>query len=80
MKYDSFQVCFEFVSSTLGHVESFWNFLIPELNIAVPFLLVGHTQDPSITLDRSHLNFKSLLIGKYLITFCGVVLPGHHLQ
>lgn len=47
----------------LDLVESFWRFHIPEQNISIPFLLVGHTQDPHVVLDRSHLNFKSLLIG-----------------
>ena len=64
---------FEFVSSQIGIVESFWRFLIPELNISVPFLLVGNTADPQITLDRSHLNFKSLLIGKCnIFLLCGL--------
>ena len=54
---------FVFTSSTLDLVESFWKFVIPEQNLSVPFLLVGNTQDPHVVLDRSHLNFKSLLIG-----------------
>ncbi len=57
------QVSFEFVSSQVGLVESFWRYVIPDLNISVPFLLVGHTRDPNISMDRSHMNFKSLLIG-----------------
>ncbi len=60
---------FEFTSSGLDLVESFWKFVIPEQSISVPFLLVGQTQDPEVTLDRSHLNFKSLLMGK-----CGSAL------
>jgi hydrocephalus-inducing protein len=63
--YVSFpKVGFEFVSSDLNLVESFWKFVIPELNIVVPFLIVGHTIDPAVSMDRSHLNFKSLLIGE----------------
>ncbi|ELT89592.1 hypothetical protein CAPTEDRAFT_222082 [Capitella teleta] len=57
------QVGFEFVSSEQTLVESFWKFVIPELNIVIPFLVVGNTLDPGVSLDRSHLNFKSLLIG-----------------
>lgn len=60
---------FEFKSSQLGLVESFWKFLIPELDITVPFLLVGDTRDPSITLDKSHLNYKSLLIGDCILMY-----------
>ena len=44
-------------------MESFWSFILPEQNIVVPFLLVGHTQEPSVSLERSHLNYKALLIG-----------------
>ncbi|XP_025115052.1 hydrocephalus-inducing protein-like isoform X4 [Pomacea canaliculata] len=57
------KVGFEFVSNTLDIVESLWCFVIPEQNITVPFLLVGHTREPNVILDRSHLSFKALLIG-----------------
>ncbi|MGH0168092.1 UNVERIFIED_CONTAM: hypothetical protein FKN15_053854 [Acipenser sinensis] len=43
---------FEFLPQQLDIAESFWTFLIPEHNNAVPFLLVG----------RSYLNYRSLLI------------------
>ena len=56
----------------LDLVESFWRFIIPEQNISVPFLLVGHTADPHVVLDRSHLNYKSLLIGKLALLLEGV--------
>ncbi|XP_053127193.1 hydrocephalus-inducing protein homolog isoform X2 [Hemicordylus capensis] len=59
----SVEVIFEFIPQHLDNTESFWTFSIPEHNIAVPFLLVGHTTDPAVSLDRSHLNFHSLLIG-----------------
>ncbi len=55
---------FEFAASELGVVESFWRFTIPEQNISVPFLLVGDTKEPAVSTDRSHINFKSLLLGK----------------
>ena len=51
------------MSSKLDIVESFWRFSIPSQEISVPFLLVGNTREPDITLDRSHFNFKALLIG-----------------
>ena len=59
-----FQVSFEFTSQELTLVESFWRFHIPEQNISVPFLLVGQAREPDISMDRSHMNFKALLIGK----------------
>uniref|UniRef100_A0A7M4E0K8 HYDIN axonemal central pair apparatus protein n=1 Tax=Crocodylus porosus TaxID=8502 RepID=A0A7M4E0K8_CROPO len=57
------EVSFEFIPQHLGITESFWTFTIPEQNISVPFLLVGNTTDPSVSLDRSHLNYQSLLVG-----------------
>ena len=57
------EIQFDFTPLNLGITESFWMFKIPEQNISVPFLLVGETRDPSIMFDRSHLNFKALLIG-----------------
>lgn len=60
-----FQVSFEFTSQELTLVESFWRFHIPEQNISVPFLLVGQAREPDISMDRSHMNFKALLIGKF---------------
>ncbi|KAM6380940.1 hydrocephalus-inducing protein-like [Pluvialis apricaria] len=53
---------FEFIARHLDITESFWVFTIPEQSISVPFLLVGNTTDPLVTLDRSHLNFHLLLI------------------
>lgn len=57
------EVQFEFIPRDLGIAESFWKFVIPEQGISVPFLMVGETNDPAIHFDRSHLNFKALLIG-----------------
>ncbi|NXI51133.1 HYDIN protein, partial [Chloroceryle aenea] len=54
---------FEFIPQHLDITESFWIFTVPEQSISVPFLLVGNTTDPLVTLDRSHLNFHLLLIG-----------------
>jgi hydrocephalus-inducing protein len=61
------QISFEFTSQELTLVESFWRFHIPEQNISVPFLLVGQAREPDISMDRSHMNFKALLIGRLLL-------------
>ena len=63
------QVGFEFHSSQLDIVESFWRFTIPSQDINLPFLLVGNTKEPDICMDRSHLNFKALLVGKLDIQY-----------
>ncbi|NXI70129.1 HYDIN protein, partial [Anseranas semipalmata] len=57
------EIKFEFVPRHLDITESFWVFAIPEQSISVPFLLVGNTTDPLVTLDRSYLNFHLLLLG-----------------
>ncbi|XP_074864560.1 hydrocephalus-inducing protein homolog isoform X2 [Carettochelys insculpta] len=57
------EITFEFIPQHVGITESFWTFTIPEQNISVPFLLVGNTTEPSVSLDRSHLNYFSLLVG-----------------
>nr|XP_056718300.1 hydrocephalus-inducing protein homolog [Euleptes europaea] len=57
------EIIFEFFPEHLDVTESFWTFSIPEHNISVPFLLVGHTADPAVSLDRHHINFHSVLIG-----------------
>ena len=55
---------FEFVASSLELVESSWTFEIAEQNVSVPFLLVGQSHDPAVFFDRSHINFRSVLIGQ----------------
>ena len=55
---------FEYISNNLDLTESFWRFFIQEHNISLPFLLVGHTTEPVVSLDRSHFNFREILIGK----------------
>ncbi|CAL1528044.1 unnamed protein product, partial [Lymnaea stagnalis] len=59
-----YKVAFEFTSNKLDVVESSWRFNIPAKAITIPFLLVGHTREPVICMDRSHLNFKALLVGR----------------
>ncbi|XP_040838338.1 hydrocephalus-inducing protein homolog isoform X1 [Ochotona curzoniae] len=58
------EIVFQFTPFHLDITEALWTFLIPEHNISVPFLLVGKTTDPLISLDKSHLNFSALLIGR----------------
>ncbi|XP_054435188.1 hydrocephalus-inducing protein homolog [Pteronotus mesoamericanus] len=58
------EIVFQFTPFHLNITEAFWTFLIPEHNITVPFLLVGKASDPLINLDKSHLNFSCLLIGR----------------
>ncbi|CAH7062215.1 Hydin [Phodopus roborovskii] len=58
------EIVFQFLPAHLDITEAFWTFSIPEHNISIPFLLVGKTTDPLISLDKSHLNFSSLLIGR----------------
>lgn len=59
------EMIFEYVSDSLDLVESFWRFFIPEYNISVPFVLVGHTLEPSLSFDRSHINLREILVGKF---------------
>ena len=65
---------FEFKSSSLDLIESFWQFEIADQNISVPFLLVGQTRDPAVAFDRSHLNFRSVLIGQFASLCCMLLL------
>ncbi|XP_013359426.1 PREDICTED: hydrocephalus-inducing protein homolog isoform X2 [Chinchilla lanigera] len=58
------EIVFQFMPSHLDITEALWTFLIPEHNISVPFLLVGRTTEPVISLNKSHINFRSLLIGR----------------
>jgi len=57
---------FDFVASSLDLVESLWTYEIAEQNVSVPFLLVGQSHDPAVTFDRSHVNFRSVLVGQLL--------------
>ncbi|ERE78885.1 hydrocephalus-inducing protein [Cricetulus griseus] len=58
------EIVFQFHPAHLDITEAFWTFSIPEHNISVPFLLVGKATDPLLILDKTHLNFSSLLIGR----------------
>ncbi|CAJ1057505.1 hydrocephalus-inducing protein homolog isoform X2 [Xyrichtys novacula] len=58
------EVCFEYVAEQLDTVESFWSFVIETLSLSVPFLCVGTAREPVIYLDRPHLDFGELLVGR----------------
>nr|XP_032813560.1 hydrocephalus-inducing protein homolog isoform X3 [Petromyzon marinus] len=58
------QVVFEFAPTQLNLAESFWKFEVAEHGMSVPFLLVGQAREPAVSLDRSHLNLHSLLVGQ----------------
>jgi len=66
------EMVFEYVSDSLNLIESFWRFFVPEHNISVPFVLVGHTFEPALSFDRSHINFREMLLGKAILcsVFC----------
>ncbi|XP_036202709.1 hydrocephalus-inducing protein homolog [Myotis myotis] len=58
------EIIFQFTPLHLKITEAFWTFSVPEHNITVPFLLVGKASDPLVNLDKSHINFSCLLIGR----------------
>jgi hydrocephalus-inducing protein len=59
-----FDIEFEFEPNSLESQESFWRFRIPKYDLTIPFLLVGNVSEPKVLFERSHISFKSLLIGK----------------
>ena len=61
------EIAFEYLPETMDLNESFWRFFIQDQNVSVSFLLVGMATDPAVSLDKSHLNFKELLIGNYAL-------------
>lgn len=54
-------MAFEFTPVAKETVESLWRFSIPALSQS--FLLVGHTTEPAVLLDRAYVNFHSLKLG-----------------
>uniref|UniRef100_A0A8C2T888 HYDIN axonemal central pair apparatus protein n=1 Tax=Coturnix japonica TaxID=93934 RepID=A0A8C2T888_COTJA len=60
---------FEFIPRHLDVTESFWVFTIPEKRISVLFLLVGHSAEPLVTLDRSYLNLQLQLVGEHMTIY-----------
>ena len=63
------EMVFEYVSDSLDLMESFWRFFVPEYNISIPFVMVGHTFEPALSFDRSHINFREMLLGKAIVCF-----------
>ena len=61
-----YEMAFEYVSDSLDLVESFWRFFVPEYNISIPFVMVGHTFEPALSFDRSHINFREMLLGRVI--------------
>ena len=64
---DCFQIVFEYLPSSLETIESLWCFSIPSISLSHSFLLVGHTDEPSVNLDRAYVSFKAMLIGTAII-------------
>lgn len=58
------EMSIKFLPTALSITESFWKFVIMEQNISMPFLFVGDTKEPQVAMDMSHINFKSLLLGR----------------
>jgi len=55
------EMVFEYTPDSDQLLESFWRFHIPEYDLAVPFVLVGHVKEPRIYFDKTYCNFNSLL-------------------
>jgi hydrocephalus-inducing protein len=58
-----YEMSFEFTPENDELQEGFWQFRIPDQNIVVPFLLVGHVKEPRVLLDRPGVNFGKVLVG-----------------
>ncbi len=56
------EMVFEYTPDSDQILESVWRFEIPEHNLSVPFLLVGHVKEPRVYFDRTYCNFQSLLL------------------
>ena len=56
------EMVFEYIPDSDQLLESFWRFVIPEHDISVPFILVGHVKEPRVFLEKTYCNFNSLLI------------------
>ena len=46
-----------------GSQESFWQFNIPQHNITQMFLVAGRVLEPNVSMDKTHMNFSSVLLG-----------------
>ena len=57
-----YEMSFEFVPTTLELAESLWTFSINSFDISIPFLLVGHSQEPDVAFDRAFLLLSPTLV------------------
>ena len=60
------QIVFEYLPTSAELTESFWCFSIPSLSLSLSFLLVGHTVEPEVFIDRAYINFKTMLVGEMI--------------
>eukprot|EP01028_Stygiella_incarcerata_P012050 TRINITY_DN7246_c0_g1_i2.p1 TRINITY_DN7246_c0_g1~~TRINITY_DN7246_c0_g1_i2.p1 ORF type:complete len:3099 (+),score=817.41 TRINITY_DN7246_c0_g1_i2:4292-13588(+) len=68
-----FEIIFEYLPTSVETHESFWEFTIQSHKLSVPFLLVGRTAEPSVVLDRGHVNFRALLVGHRALQVVNIV-------
>ena len=41
-----------------------WSFIIPDHKLTIPFLLVGRTSEPNLFMERTAVNFKTVLVNR----------------
>ena len=56
-----------------GYQESFWRFTIPQQGVDQLFLVAGTVLDPRISLDRTFVNFGSVLLGNPAIEMAHLI-------
>jgi hypothetical protein len=59
-----FEMVFDYTPVEDVLSESLWRFAVPELGLSVPVLLVGTVKDPRVRLDKSRLDFKSIILNR----------------
>uniref|UniRef100_T1J489 HYDIN/VesB/CFA65-like Ig-like domain-containing protein n=1 Tax=Strigamia maritima TaxID=126957 RepID=T1J489_STRMM len=60
----STQISFKFRSRTIGITESFWKFILPNVNFVVPFLIAGIVREPEVFASCSAITIGPLLKGQ----------------
>lgn len=58
-----FEMCFEYLPSSLGQHDTYWNFKVQSEKIVHKFLFIGQTREPMILFNVGKVNFGNLLIG-----------------
>ena len=58
-----YEMVFEFLPTSLELAESLWTFAISSFDISIPFILVGHSQEPDVAFDRAFLILPPTLVG-----------------